>query len=87
VSSTYGTLPPGLGWPEPEADHSPPFIAELKSAFAYMFTVPCAFMMRSSVKYRSNSTCFSFVFLEPEELPDETFTLLTLILLERVFKF
>jgi len=27
VSNVYGTLPPGVGWPELEAGHSPPFSA------------------------------------------------------------
>jgi len=38
-----GDSSPGVRWPGREADHSPPFIAEVKNAYSYTSTPPIRF--------------------------------------------
>jgi hypothetical protein len=45
-----GALSLGVKWPELEADHSPPSIAEVKNMWSYTSTPHYAFMARRSVK-------------------------------------
>jgi len=42
--------------PGGEADHSPPFSAEVNNAWSYTFTLPCFFMAQHLVKHRDRLT-------------------------------
>jgi hypothetical protein len=54
-----GALSLGVKRPKREADHSPPYSAEVKNVWSYTSTPQYAFMVRCLVKHRDN---FTFTF-------------------------
>jgi hypothetical protein len=52
-----GVLFPRVKCPEREADHSPPFSAEVKSEWSYTYTPQYVFMAWYLVKHRENLPC------------------------------